>query len=31
VRLYVGSQLEIVQSQVCRSQDEVLTASGKLR
>lgn len=25
VRLLVGSQLEIVQSQVCRTQDEVLT------
>jgi len=25
LRLFVGSQLEIVQSQVCRTQDEVLT------
>jgi hypothetical protein len=25
VRLYVGSQTEIVQSQICRSEDEVLT------
>jgi hypothetical protein len=25
VRLFVGSKLEVVQSQVCRTQDEVLT------
>ena len=26
VRLLVGSQLEVVQTQVCRDQDDVLTA-----
>jgi hypothetical protein len=25
VRLFIGSQLEVVQSQVCRTQDDVLT------
>ena len=27
LRLIIGSQLEIVQTQVCRTQDEVLTTS----
>jgi len=31
VRLLVGSQLDIVQSQVCRSQDEVLTTGEQWR
>jgi hypothetical protein len=30
LRLFVGQQLEVVQTQVCRSQDEVLTTGDQL-